>query len=79
MEEEYHRPTKMTDLPEYTQDFLIDLREEEIEELQEAIKFMRSVKTVSTFFKWFIITSVGIFVGAVSFGESIGKMRGWFK
>ncbi len=77
--DEQGRPTKMIELPEHTQDFLIALREEEIDELQEAIKFMRSVKTVGRFGKWLIITAVGAFIGAVSLGESILKLKGWFK
>ena len=77
--DEENRPTRMIELTRHTQDFLIDLREEEINELQEAIKFMRSVKTVGTFGKWLIITAVGAFIGAVSLGESILKLKGWFK
>lgn len=77
--DENERPTKMIELPKYTQDFLIELREEEVEELQEAIRFMRSVKTVGTFGKWLLITAVGAFVGTVSLGESLVKFKGWFK
>lgn len=77
--DEQGRPTKMIELPEHTQEFLIGLREEEVAELQEAIRFMRSVKTVGTFGKWLIITAVGAFVGAVSLGESVLKFKGWFK
>lgn len=73
------RPTTMIELPEHTQEFLISLREEEVEELQEAIKFMRSIKTVGTFGKWLIITAVGAFIGAVSLGESFIKLRAWFR
>jgi hypothetical protein len=77
--DEQGRPTRMVELPDHTQEFLISLREEEIVELQEAIQFMRSVKTVGTFGKWLIITAVGAFIGAVSLGESILKLKGWFK
>ena len=40
-------PTRMADLPEYTQEFLKELREEDVDELKEAMQFMKSVKTVS--------------------------------
>ena len=73
------RPKRMMDLPQYTQDFLAYLREEEIDELHEAIKFMQSVKTVSHFFKWFIITGVAIFLAMVSLGEGLIKVKAWFK
>lgn len=77
--DETGRPTKMIELPDHTQEFLIGLREEEVEELQEAIQFMRSVKTVGKFGKWMIITGVGAFIGAISLGESILKLKGWFR
>jgi hypothetical protein len=77
--DENERPTKMIELPKHTQDFLIELREEEVDELMEAIKFMRSIKTVGKFVKWVIITAVGAFIGMVSLGESILKIKGWFR
>lgn len=76
---EEHIPIKLADLPKYTQEFLKDLREEDVDELKEAMQFMKSVKTVSRFMKWLIITGVSVFVATVSFGEGIMKFKGWFK
>lgn len=73
------RPKKMIELPQYTQDFLIDLKEDEVEELQEAMELVRSIRTVSKFLKWVIITAMAIFLSFVSLGEGIFKMKAWFK
>ena len=73
------RQRKMLDLPQYTQDFLIDLKEDEVEDLHDAMEFIRSVRTVSKFLKWVIITVVAIFLSFVSLGEGFLKMGAWFK
>lgn len=72
-------PTRMADLPDYTQEFLKNLREEDVIELKEAMRFMKSVKTINKFLKWVIITAVSVFVATISLGESIIKFKGWFK
>ena len=73
------RPKKMIELPQYTQDFLIGLKEDEVEELQEAMELVRSIRTVSRFLKWMIITTIAIFLSILSLGEGILKMKEWFK
>ena len=77
--EERERPKRMIDLPQYTQDFLIELKEDEVEDLHEAMEFIRSIRTVSRFLKWCIITLIAIFLSFVSLGEGILKMKAWFK
>ena len=72
-------PTRMADLPQYTQEFLEGLREDDVTELKEAMRFMKSVKTINRFLKWVIITAVSVFVATISLGESIMKFKGWFK
>lgn len=71
-------PKKFIDLPDHTIKFLSGLDEDEVIELQEAIKFMRSVMTVSRFLKWALITLVSIFMATVAFGEATVKFRAWF-
>ena len=73
------RPKKMIELPQYTQDFLIGLKEDEVDDLHDAIEFVRAVRTVSRFLKWAIITIVAIFLSIVSLGEGLIKMKAWFK
>ena len=73
------RALRLIDLPEHTQKFLSELREEDVEELKESMKFIKNAKTVNRFLKWLVITAVGMFIATVSLGESIIKLKGWFK
>jgi hypothetical protein len=58
-------------LPEETREWLEQLRQDDIEEIRSAIRFMREVKTVGKFGKWALITVVSTFTGAVLLGEKI--------
>ena len=64
-------------LPEPTRQWLEDLREDDIKELIDAIKFYRTARAVGRFNKWLIITIVTIFIGAAGFGEAILKFWVW--
>lgn len=70
---------KFDDLPEKTKLFLSNLREDEVDTLNDEIQLVGSIKTVSVFIKWVIIGVLGIVSCVVMFAESIGKFRAWFK
>ena len=70
---------KFDDLPEKTKLFLSNLREDEVDTLNDEIQVVGSIKTVGTFVKWIIIGALGIVSGIVMFAESIGKFLAWFK
>ena len=65
------------DLPPKTREFIADLDDERIEEIEEAIKFMRATRTVSTFLRWCVITLVAAFLTTAALGEAIGKIWTW--
>lgn len=62
-------------LPEATRRWLESLREEDINELREAIKLSRNAKTVGSFSKWLALTIFGTIVSVITFGEKL--MIGW--
>lgn len=70
---------KFDDLPEKTKLFLSNLREDEVDTLNDGIRLVGSIKTVGTFIKWVIIGVLGTVSGVVMFAESIGKFLAWFK
>ena len=70
---------KFDDLPEKTKLFLSNLREDEVDTLNDEIQVVGSIKTVGVFIKWVIIGVLGIVSGVVMFAESIGKFLAWFK
>jgi hypothetical protein len=64
-------------LPEPTRKWLEQLREDDLSDLNEAVRFYHNIKTVGRFNKWLIITVVASFVVAVQFGEAIQKAFNW--
>ena len=70
---------KFDDLPEKTKLFLSNLREDEVDTINDGIHLVADIKTVGTFVKWIIIGALGIVSGVVMFAESIGKFLAWFK
>lgn len=57
-----------------TLEWLKEARKEEIDQLDEAVKLVRSGRTVGRFMKWVAITTIGAFIVMSQFGEAIGKL-----
>jgi hypothetical protein len=62
-----------------TLEWLKDARKEEIDQLDEAIKLVRSGRTVGRFMKWVFITTIGAFIVMSQFGDAITKLFGFVK
>lgn len=72
---QYNNPVeRFAQLPEPTRQWLENLREDDIKQLNEAIRFYDAARVGGRFIKWLIITVVAIFVGAAAFGEAIQKI-----
>ena len=75
----YRNPVeRFGQLPEPTRQWLEELREDDIQELNDAVKFYRTARAVGRFNKWLIITVVTIFVGAAAFGKALQEFWAWF-
>lgn len=72
-----HNPVdRFYHLPEPTRRWLEGLRSDDLRDLQEAIRFHHSAKTVGRFFRWLILSGAAIFILAAQFGEAIMKLLG---
>lgn len=60
---------RFDDLPERTKDFLSNLRDDEIDTLNDGIRLVGAIRTVGTFVKWVIVGLIGILAGFVMVGE----------
>jgi len=69
----------LDDLPPKTQAFLTNLRDEEIDTLEDGIRLVNAVRMVGTFMKWVIIGLLGVLSGIVMFGETLIKISSWFR
>lgn len=70
---------RFDDLPARTKEFLVNLRPEEIDTLNDGIRLVAAIRTVGTFMKWVIVGLIGILAGFVMIGESISKIAAWMK
>ncbi|WP_374193295.1 hypothetical protein [Rhizobium rhizogenes] len=68
---------RFNELPSETQEFLSQLREDDIELLKDGLELVRSTKTVGRFMRWVILGFLAIMVGAVSFYENTLKILAW--
>ena len=74
----YHNPVeRFGQLPGPTRQWLEDLREDDIKEMEEERKFYRTVKTIIKFNKYLAMFIIATFVGAVQFGDAVQKFINW--
>lgn len=62
-----------------TLEWLKEARKEEIDQLDEAIKLVRSGRTVGKFMKWAAITLIGAFILMSQFGDAVSRLLVWVK
>lgn len=94
MADEHDERTKaahrFNELSPKVQEMLSGLKSEEVdtleylstipkEEARGMMKMYRDVRAVGKFFTWLIVGVVGMFIGAVSVGESVMKFIAWLK
>jgi len=65
-------------LPEPTRKWLETLREDDLAEINDAIKFYRTARTLGRFGKWSIISAVAFFITVSQLGEAVQKIWTWF-
>ncbi|WOC14966.1 hypothetical protein [Pseudochrobactrum sp. MP213Fo] len=70
---------RFNELPDETQEFLSQLREDDIETLKDGLRLVIAMRTVGTFMKWLIVGILGLVVGVVMFGEAVLKIVTWFR
>ena len=77
MEEKAKPAAAMQDLPVETREFLARLRKEDLDTLEDGVRFFNTVRTVGAFVRWMLIGILGIVVGTVMFYDSVMKILGW--
>jgi hypothetical protein len=70
-------PIDLDGLSESTKGFLKSLRDEDIEEINNAMQMAKTIRTMGSVMKWVSITVVAIFVGVASLGDAFVKIRGY--
>ena len=68
---------RFNELPDETQEFLSQLREDDIETLKDGLRLVIAMRTVGRLMKWMIVAVVGTFIGTVLLYENILKVLNW--
>ena len=68
---------RFNELPEETQEFLSQLRGDDIETLKDGLRLVIAMRTVGRLMKWMIVAIVGTFIGTVLLYENILKVLNW--
>lgn len=69
---------RFNELPAETQQFLSQLREEDIGLMKDGLELIRSLRTIGRFMRWMVLGILAIMLGVVSLYENAVKMWGWF-
>lgn len=72
-------PEHLLELKPVVIEFLADLREEDVDQLKEAMRFHRSAKTVSKFGRWLVLALIGVFMTASHLSEAARKLWLWLE
>lgn len=70
---------RFEDLPDRTKEFLSNLRDDEIDTMNDGIRLVSAMRTVAVFFKWLLVGVGGMILGTVMLGESIVKIAAWLR
>lgn len=70
---------RFAQLPRATREWLETRRSGDWDEINDALGFYRSARTNGKFLLWLIGGFIGLFIGAVAFGDSVLKALGWFR
>ena len=62
-----------------TLEWLKEARKEEVDQLDEAIKLVRSGRTVGRFMKWAFVTLIGAFIIMSQLGDAVSKLWGFMR
>ena len=79
MDETAATANRFNELPNETQEFLSQLRKEDLETLKDGLRLVNAIGIVGKFVKWVIVGTLGLLAGVVMFGESIIKIVAWFR
>lgn len=68
---------RFNELPDETQEFLSQIRGDDIETLKDGLRLVIAMRTVGRLMKWMDVAVVGTFIGTVMLYENILKVLNW--
>lgn len=77
MEQNANSANRFNELPSETQEFLSQLRGDDIETLKDGLRLVMAMRTMGGLVKWLIVGIVGTFIATVMLYENILKVLNW--
>ncbi len=74
MEDEDRRANRWTDLPPRTQEFISELREDDIKALNNLMHVYSTASTVGGLLKWMVVSFIGAVVMFNQLGDSLSSL-----
>lgn len=69
---------RFNELPSETQEFLSQLREDDIDLLKDGLELVRSTRTIGRFMRWIVLAALAILMTATALHDNVVKVLTWF-
>lgn len=70
---------RFNELPNETQEFLSQLRPDDLELMKDGLELVRSTRTIGRFMRWVILGALAILMTITALHDNLTKVVAWFK
>lgn len=69
---------RFNELPAETQEFLSQLREDDIALMKDGLELVRSTRTIGRFMRWLVLAALAVLMTATALQDNFSKFVAWF-
>ena len=69
---------RFNELPDETQEFLSQLRADDLELIKDGLDLVRSTKTIGRFMRWLVLGALAILMTITTLHDNVLKFLAWF-
>lgn len=79
MDEKAEIVNRFNELPTATQEFLSQLRPDDLELMKDGLELVRSTRTIGRFTRWLVLGALAVLMTMTALQDNVGKFLAWFK
>lgn len=79
MDQNAETANRFNELPPETQQFLSQLRPDDLELMKDGLDLVRSTRTIGRFMRWVVLGALAVLMTMTALHDNIVKMLAWFK
>jgi len=68
---------RFNELPAETQEFLSQLRPDDLELMKDGLDLVRSTRTIGRFMRWLVLGSLAVIMTVTALHDNVAKIIGW--